>query len=156
MSILEKNNKKIYTFLFTSLLIVIFALFLNFSNNNMSSERVNNALQAQAGGYVALESIPGITGVNAADSDLSELLGVFFNWGIATAVLLSVVMIVFGGLQYMTTDSITGKQEGIGKLKAALVGLLLALSTFLILEEINPNIVDIDNNWFVNPNISSN
>jgi hypothetical protein len=88
---------------------------------------------------------------NASNEQAGNLLGFFFRWGISIAVVLSIIMIMYGGLQYMTTDAYSGKSEGKEKITGAIIGLLLALSSFLILQEINPNIVDFANNIFLDP-----
>jgi len=69
---------------------------------------------------------------------LCSLLNSWFRIGIALAGMLAVVMIVLGGFQYATTDSLFDKEEGKGKIQNALWGLLLALTTWLIVSTINP------------------
>lgn len=56
---------------------------------------------------------------------------------------LAVVMIVIGGIQWMGTDSIFDKNEGKEKIKNALFGLVLMLSAYVLLNTINPQLVDI-------------
>jgi len=69
---------------------------------------------------------------------LCSLLNSWFRIGIALAGMLAVVMIVLGGFQYATTDSLFDKEEGKGKIQNALWGLLLALTTWLVVSTINP------------------
>lgn len=67
-----------------------------------------------------------------------------FRLGIGIAAGLAVLAIAYNGLKYMLSDVVTNKSEakaGIGK---ALLGLLLALSCFLILRTINPALTDLD------------
>src|SRR5690606_22709225 len=61
--------------------------------------------------------------------------------------ILAVIMITLGGIQYMTTDAISGKTEGKAVITRALLGLMLALASWLILYTINPNIL----NFSLNP-----
>ncbi len=63
---------------------------------------------------------------------------------LAVATLLAVLMIVVGGVQYMTTDAFTQKSEGISKMTNAVLGLILAFATYVILNTINPNILNLD------------
>ena len=58
--------------------------------------------------------------------------------GIATA--LAVLMIIFGGIKYMSTDAFEGKSEARTTIQNAIWGLLLAISAWLILNTINPNL----------------
>jgi hypothetical protein len=52
-------------------------------------------------------------------------------------------MIVIGGVQYLSTDAISGKNEGRKKIENALGGLLLAILAWLILNTINPELLNI-------------
>ena len=63
---------------------------------------------------------------------------------IGVAGVLAVIMIMLGGIQYMSTDAIGGKEEGKEKITKALLGLLLAIGAWLILNTINPNILSLD------------
>ena len=69
---------------------------------------------------------------------LCDLLNGWYKVGIGLAGLLAVVMIVIGGVEYATTDSITGTSAGRAKITQALSGLILALCTYLIFNTINP------------------
>ncbi|MDO8424129.1 MAG: hypothetical protein Q7S54_00775 [bacterium] len=64
--------------------------------------------------------------------------------GIATA--LAVVRIIFGGIQYMSTDAFGEKSEAKNIIEGALFGLMLALSAWLILNTINPDLVNFNLN----------
>ncbi len=85
-------------------------------------------------------AFPGIT--ITPKTSLTQFLGTVFSFGIAIAVVLALVMIIWGGIMYMTTDSWTGKEEGKDKIINALSGLGLALVSYLILYTINPCLVD--------------
>lgn len=62
---------------------------------------------------------------------------------IGVAGVLAVIMIMMGGIQYMSSDAITGKEEGKEKITQAIFGLLLAIASWLILYTINPNTLNI-------------
>ena len=51
------------------------------------------------------------------------------------------MMIAFGGIQYMSTDAIHGKSEGRERITYALMGLLLVLFSWILLNTINPDIL---------------
>lgn len=68
-----------------------------------------------------------------------------FNLLIALAAAAAVFMTVWGGFQYMTTDSWENKKNGLEKARNALLGLLLILCSFLILRTIDPRLVAIPN-----------
>lgn len=54
---------------------------------------------------------------------------------------LAVIIIIYGGIKYMSTDAILGKEEGKAMITNALLGLALALMSYLILLTINPALV---------------
>jgi lipoprotein-anchoring transpeptidase ErfK/SrfK len=56
---------------------------------------------------------------------------------------LAVIMIVMGGIQYMTSELVSSKEEGKKSITNAIFGLLLALGAYLILNTINPNLLNI-------------
>lgn len=87
------------------------------------------------------------TGIDA--SSLPSLLGTVFNLGIAIAVVLALIMIIIGGIQYMTTDAWTKKEEGRQRITDALLGLGLALVSWLLLDIINPTLVTFCGNLLV-------
>jgi len=84
----------------------------------------------------------GLIGSTNAIESVGTFVKGAFRLGIAAAIILSVIMIILGGLQTMTTDSVFKKEEGMNKVKSAIYGLLLALCTIAILATINPKIVE--------------
>ena len=55
---------------------------------------------------------------------------------------LAVVMIVMGGIQYMTSDLVSSKEAGKESIRNAILGLLLGLGAWLILNTINPDLLN--------------
>ena len=99
-----------------------------------------------SGGYTLLEPLPDLTSGGGGTKDnvqFSEYVDYAFKLFIALAAFASVFMIVWGGLQYMSTDAWEGKSAGISKLKNAVLGLLLVLCSYLILQTIDPRLVSI-------------
>ena len=78
------------------------------------------------------------------DKPLGKLLNQLFYVGLVAAVILAIVMIIRGGVEYMTIDAITSKENGKNRVKAALGGLLLAFSAILILNTINPGLTSLN------------
>lgn len=100
--------------------------------------------------YVKLEpnAFPGVTN----STDLGTFLGSVFDFGIAGAIALTLIMIIWGGIMYMTTDAWAKKEEGKAKIISALEGLGIALISWLLLYTINPDLVDFSKNTLLNPN----
>ena len=69
-----------------------------------------------------------------------------FMLTIAIATGLAVLTIIYGGIQYISTDAIGGKSEAKGTIEHAIWGLLLAIGAWLILNTISPNLVNFDLN----------
>jgi len=63
---------------------------------------------------------------------------------IAIAGGLAVITIIFGGIKYMSSDAIGGKSDAKKTIQNAIGGLLLAISAWLILTTINPNLKNFD------------
>ena len=105
---------------------------------------------AFAGDYTLLAPISGLISVSTSGG-LGEYLSKIYSYSIAIAGVLAVLMLVWGGFKYMTTDSILGKSDGKEIVNNALLGLVLVFASWLILYTINPNLV----NWNLNFGIST-
>jgi hypothetical protein len=93
--------------------------------------------------YVPLEgkAFEDFGGANTA-GDLTTFLSQVFSFGLALATALAVIMIVWGGVKIMLTESVFEKDDGKEKIKNAIYGLLLALVSWLILYTINPDLLN--------------
>ena len=63
---------------------------------------------------------------------------------IGLSAVLAVLMIMFGGFMYMTGEAINTKEEGRQTMLNAIYGLLLLLACYLILNTINPQLLNLD------------
>ena len=72
---------------------------------------------------------------------LGQYLNIIIKLAIGIAAVLAVVLIVMGGIQYMTTELVSGKEEGKKRITNAVLGLLVALGAWLILFTINPDLL---------------
>jgi len=101
--------------------------------------------QVEAGDYTLLEPLPKLSsnGTSALSEkvDLTTYVKDTINLLIALTAAAAVFMIVWGGLQYMTTDSWQGKSDGKKKVFDAVIGLIMVLCTYTILYTVNPNLV---------------
>ncbi len=98
--------------------------------------------------YEMLAPLPDVAGsaqtsVKIDDNYLQTYFRTLYRMGIALATGLAVLMIIMGGIEYITTDAIGGKEEGKERISNAIMGLLLALSSFVILRTIDPNLVNV-------------
>ncbi|MCR4279211.1 MAG: pilin [Candidatus Zambryskibacteria bacterium] len=128
----------------TGLGVILFAscfLFLAFSTTAFAEKHEKTPTE-----YRLLAPIP-LDGANNAVSPTSNastyLKGLFMlTIGIATA--LAVIFIIVGGIQYLTSEVFTAKAAAKDTITNALVGLLMAISAWMILYTINPKLLNFD------------
>ena len=95
---------------------------------------------------------PDVTGINCEDGELKKLnieadtaLGTYMNLIIRLVIgisaVLAVVMIVMGGIEYMSSELISSKEAGKDRAWNAVIGLLIALSAWALLNTINPDLL---------------
>ncbi len=101
--------------------------------------------------YNLLAPIGGLTSVQTSggtcpsNKNLSNGIGCYLNLlftlGIGLCAGLAVIMIVIASIQYMGDESIFGKTEAKGKIISAILGLLIALGSYAILNTISPDLL---------------
>jgi len=101
--------------------------------------------------YHLLAPLKGVEGFiedfNAADDHaLSKYLNLMIGAFIGLCGVLAVMMILAGGIQYATSELISSKEAAREKIQGAILGLLLALGAFVILNQLNPDLLKIDLN----------
>ena len=102
------------------------------------------------GYYNLLQPLPGVGSVYnpistpGQPTNLSSYLNPMITVFIGICAVLAVVMILFGGIEYMTSELISSKEAGKERIRNALLGLLLALGAWTILYTINPNLLNSD------------
>jgi hypothetical protein len=91
--------------------------------------------------YTLLE--PEITGASTtAPTDFLAYINLFYKVLLWLTIALAIVYIVIGGIQYMTAAAASGKGDGKKKIGNALIGLVIALLSYLVLFSINPDLVE--------------
>jgi hypothetical protein len=88
--------------------------------------------------YKLLAPIPGMT---EAPENIGDYFNKIFLLAIGLCGALAVIMIVIGGVQYMGNDSIFGKTEAKSRILASVLGLLIALGSYALLNTINPDLL---------------
>lgn len=130
----KNSRKKIFLFLTALVSVILFSPVFNLS----------------AADYNLLAPLPGLNTFNPGSmgtpgaGDLGAYLSKIIPLFIGICAILAVVMIVIGGIEYMTNEIVSNKEEGKKKIRNAIAGLLLALAAWLILYTINPKILDVD------------
>jgi len=93
--------------------------------------------------YVPLAPLPNITDLGKTTTSLPTYLTGIYKLGIGAAGVLAVLMLVWGGFQYMTTEAVSGKSESKGVIMNVVWGLATVLASYVLLYTINPRLVDI-------------
>jgi len=88
--------------------------------------------------YIPLAPLPDLSTGQNIKGDLGSYAAGIFRLGIGIAGVLAVIMIVVAGIEYMATESITNKGDAKDRLQNAILGLLLALASWLILNTLSP------------------
>lgn len=98
------------------------------------------AVFAQGQGYVPLEPLPGVSA--GSQPSLSTYLQAIFNIGIGLGIVLAVVMLVIGGIEYVGgASNDAARRDAKDRIWAAIIGLLIALGAWLLLYTINPQLL---------------
>lgn len=119
------KNKKIQF-----VLVACFLFFVSFSTSFSAVE------------YKMLEKLPYIN-PNGEAVSLTTYLSGAFKLAFGVAILLAVFQLSFGGFKYLTEESFTGKTNARGKINNAIFGLVLIFVSYLLLNFINPDLVNI-------------
>lgn len=120
--------------LYISILIVLIGLF---------SPVVKLSAQTNTG-YQLLAPLPKIdkTFNPGDDKALGKYLNIMIGLTIGISAVLAVVMIVIGGMEYMTSELVSSKEEGRKRMTNAVLGLLIALGAYALLFTINPDLLN--------------
>lgn len=137
-----KNKKIIAIIIFLGLSFVFVGSLVNLALAEDSSASWDQ--------YVPLAPLPGTTqgdcvtdkngNVSGCTTDIQTYLPGIFKLAIGIAGVLAVLMIIIGGVEYITTDAIQGKSEGKARIQNALWGLVLVLVSWILLYTINPKL----------------
>ena len=82
--------------------------------------------------------------VNISEQSLAEFVNTLIQLTIGFAILLAIIMVIAAGAQYMLAGSVTKKSNAQKQIGKAVGGLFLALSAVVILQTINPNLIELD------------
>jgi len=87
--------------------------------------------------YVLLAPLPGLettAELNAGEGDaVANYFSTLYKIGVSLALVIAVVMLIYGGIQYMTSDSIGGKSGGRETIGKAIIGIVLAVTSYALL-----------------------
>lgn len=91
-------------------------------------------------GYEIEVVLPGMP-AGQTEFTLSEYINYIYLFGLGLIAVVALGTLVYGGLTYMLSDTITSKDDAKKYIWGAISGLVLGLSAYLILKTINPDLV---------------
>lgn len=97
--------------------------------------------------YKMLVPLPGITCMDSSGKDktcignnIGTYLNFIFKFGIGLCAALAVIMLIIYGITYMGDESVFGKTEAKKKMFGAIIGLIIAIGGWTLLNTINPDL----------------
>jgi hypothetical protein len=87
-----------------------------------------------------------VAGTMQESINIKDYILYIYKFSIAIAVFLAIVMIIWGGFLYITSETPFKIADGRSKITNALSGLAMVLVSYLILATIDPRLVNIDSN----------
>ena len=122
-----------------------------------NAPNANGCISSGTSSYCMLQPLPGVgdstgkvdftsctvNGVTVANGGFGCYVNSIIKIVIGLVGVLSVIMLIVGGLEVMTTTSASEKSQGKGRVLNAIFGLIIAVSAYAILNTINPNLVNL-------------
>lgn len=115
-----------------TIILAVFALFAVFAPS-LAFADIEQAM------FQPIVPLPGVT----SEMTFGEYINQLFTLVVSLSAILAVLVIIYGGFEYMTSSAGISKKNGMERIQGAVTGLLLLLSVTLILRIINPCLLDI-------------
>ena len=97
--------------------------------------------------YQPLAGLPGLEkGKNFDTSQecaFGQYLNIIFKLIIGICAVLAMVMIVYGGIEYITGGAVSEKENGKATITNAILGIIIALGSYLLLNTLNPQLLNV-------------
>jgi len=74
-------------------------------------------------------------------NNIGKYFNLLFNIAIGLAGVLAVVMLVIGGIEWMGSESVFKKTQGKERITSAILGLIIAVGSYTLLNTINPDLL---------------
>lgn len=129
--LLSKLTIFLIIFTFTALPLIGFA---GIPTNGI----ITGAVSGGAGGSDYKPITPGYQSFFGSNTDFGGMVTTIFKTSVMLTIVLAVIMMIVGGIQYMGSESVFAKGAGKDKIYAALGGLLIALVSILLISTILP------------------
>lgn len=141
---------------FISAIALAFILTVSFGHTVLAVAPPNTTVEAPPlapGEYKMLAPLPGLTEAGGENTNIGTYVPAAVKLIIGLATALAVILIVIGGFEYIMSASAITKSTGKERIVNALTGLLLVISSWVILNTLNPKLVNFS---FTFENVGSN
>lgn len=101
---------------------------------------------ALAQGAVTVEPLTSIGLETGDQAGIAPFINQLYQYGVGIGAILAVLIVMYGGFRYMTSEAVGTKSAGKEDIQRAVLGLLLILSPVLIFGIINRDILSLDLN----------
>jgi hypothetical protein len=127
--------KKIFSYI--SIFFIAISLFMPFVAGAVPVTPKTES--STSGVYKLLAPIGNLVSINT--NSIGDYFNVIFKIAIGLCGALAVVMIIISSIQYMGDESVFGKTEAKSKIFSSVLGLLIALGSYALLNTINPDLL---------------
>ncbi|MDP3725713.1 MAG: hypothetical protein Q8R36_00775, partial [bacterium] len=140
-NIINHIQEKKHPYIVIGLMLLIMGGVSVFDGTVLKSGAVENIALKQVAQvtYAPLSPLPGSGSTISGAGTVKYLQDIIFL-AIGIAIVLAVLMLVIGGVQYMASDAFTSKDDAKDRMTMALFGLLIAFGAYLLLDAINPQL----------------
>jgi hypothetical protein len=129
------------------LIVLIWSIGIAATPASAQTDGYNNDTNSSKRTFIPMSNIPLLESWQPGqsfESDTSNVFNQLFSLSIRIGAMLAVFMFIWGGLNMvMARDNASSITEGRRKMKNAVFGLLMLLSTFVVLNTINPQLVNV-------------
>jgi hypothetical protein len=115
-----------------------------------------SAPEEETKGFELQVDIPGLTDINpkSGTSAIGEYIRAIYNYAIGVVGILAALVIMVGGVIWLTAGGNTNRiEKAKSRITAALIGLVIALSSYIILYTINPDLVELRTRTIESPEL---
>lgn len=102
-------------------------------------------LDSGSGCYQQLAPITDPNGKLVDTSSFPAYLQAIYRIGIGACFMLGVIMFTWAGIEYIVSESMNTKSDAKKRIVASLTGLAIALVSFILLQTINPKLLEFRN-----------
>ena len=138
------KNAKVFNLIKLGLIIfTFFGFFLFFPGQTLADIKDPLIFEPQIGLPGLVDKGQQITLSNKDTSYIAQMVKGFYNYGIAIAGILAAIVLMAGGIIWLTSAGSSEKiSQAKGLITGSLTGLLLVFGSWLILKTVNPYLVD--------------